>query len=206
MISFNEQIELYEEMMKHPYVDLYQCSLSMLKRRMDGGQISSGSQIEEAHKNEIKQYEDPNSLNSKLLTKTKEIMQRNNASKNTKTSLPKKYKLFNGFVGEYCCHHQMNGSLGKHYDDAPGLVILYSIGCTANFYVKSPRIQQENGITFKFESGDVFIFDCSEKAKILHAVISIDAHSCPTELQQRYAKLGEHRYSLQTRMEPTEDE
>ena len=185
--------------MKHPYVDLYHCSLFLAEQKKKSGEISSATQTAEFHQNELKKYEDASSIYSKLLSKTIKIIEEKHKLKKIKTSLPRQYALSNGFVAEYCCHDQLNGSMGKHYDDEPGFVILYSLGCTANFFIKSTKMKQR---IFGFESGDVFVFDCSEEAKILHAVDSIESGSCPQELVQKYEKLGCHRYSLQTRMQP----
>ena len=47
-----------------------------------------------------------------------------------------------------------------------------SLGCTANFMVKGPNMSDKE--VFKFNSGDMLVFDPSTEANILHEVKSID--------------------------------
>ena len=70
------------------------------------------------------------------------------------------------------------GNLGNHIDRSTSLVYLFSVGCTANFYIHGPNMEKERVI--KFKSGDMLLFDASETAKIVHGVVSIDHTStCP---------------------------
>ena len=53
-------------------------------------------------------------------------------------------------------------------------VYLLSLGCSANFIVKGPTNNEKK--EFKFQSGDVLVFDPSSNAGILHGVSSINVN------------------------------
>jgi len=58
-------------------------------------------------------------------------------------------------------------------------VYLLNLGCSANFIVKGP-VNNEKKKEFKFQSGDVLVFDPSSNAGILHGVSSINVNDFPT--------------------------
>jgi hypothetical protein len=56
--------------------------------------------------------------------------------------------------------------------------------------------------TFKFNSGDLLVFDPSTEASILHGVVNIDGEdSCPVELRKEFPILQGHRYGVQCRVQ-----
>merc|ERR1712113_1249984 len=97
-----------------------------------------------------------------------------------------------------------NGSLANHCDELnASIVFLYSIGCTANFYIHSPQMKGDkyrDGKLFKFKSGDMLFFDASKAAQIIHGIDSIDdGSSCPQQLKQKYKHLAQSRIGVQIR-------
>lgn len=90
-----------------------------------------------------------------------------------------------------------DGRFPPHIDHCnDSFVYLLSLGCTANFMVKGPAMQERK--TFKFHSGDLLVFNASSQAAILHGVMSIDGEeSCPEELKPWLRK---HRYGVQLRL------
>ena len=100
------------------------------------------------------------------------------------------------------CHHLSlgairyvanNGSFPDHVDHCNNsFVFLLSLGCTANFAV--------SGGVFRFDSGDVLIFDASTKANLVHGVRSIVPESCPVDLAKRFPTLQTHRFGIQCRV------
>jgi len=77
-------------------------------------------------------------------------------------------------------------------------VYLVSLGCTANFMVKGPNMSDKE--VFKFNSGDMLVFDPSTEANILHEVKSIDENTCPPKLAETYPLLENTRYGMQHRV------
>ena len=67
-------------------------------------------------------------------------------------------------------------------------VYLASLGCTANFLVKGPRMAEKR--TFKFRSGDLLVFNASTSAALLHGVCGIDEASCPHSLAERLSRVA----------------
>ena len=94
-----------------------------------------------------------------------------------------------------------DGKFPPHIDHCQNsYVYLTSLGCTANFMVKGPNMTIKRD--FKFNSGDMLIFDASTEAKILHGVTSIDS-SITTESQEigkLFPVLTNHRYGVQCRL------
>ena len=82
-------------------------------------------------------------------------------------------------------------------------VVLFSLGCTANFHIKSPGMPQKESIVMK--SGDVLVFDPSSEAAILHGVDSIenDGGTCRarwTEFGENFEVLCNSRFGVQCRV------
>ena len=93
------------------------------------------------------------------------------------------------------------GAFPPHVDHCgESLVFLASLGCTANFMVKSPAMEEK--MRFKFHSGDLLVFNASTKAALLHAVVSIDEGCSPTGnmLAEKFPVLQTHRFGVQCRM------
>ena len=89
-----------------------------------------------------------------------------------------------------------NGMISKHCDKKKEIIFLYSLGCTALFFVKGKSMN--DGLVFDFESGDCLIFDASKNADVVHGIDSIQADSCPQHLQ-KYSFLTDSRICVQTR-------
>ncbi|ETO14529.1 hypothetical protein RFI_22839 [Reticulomyxa filosa] len=90
------------------------------------------------------------------------------------------------------------GTLTEHVDVKSNWVVLYSLGNSANFTVKSPQMQQKKA--FSFNSGDVLVFDASEKAKIKHGITHIIEDTVPSALVDCCPELKEWRVSIQFRV------
>ena len=65
-----------------------------------------------------------------------------------------------------------NGNLGRHTDKDDSLVYLISLGCTAQFLIKTPEMDDDT-VIFDFNNGDVLYFDASPSANIEHGILSI---------------------------------
>ena len=96
------------------------------------------------------------------------------------------------------------GKLVGHCDKVVGWVVLFSLGCSANFFVKTKNINKK----FEFESGDALIFNGGSQYNVFHGITSIVPDSCPTHfmleddlqsnrvsIQFRQTVLNEHYYS-----------
>merc|ERR1712062_334574 len=92
------------------------------------------------------------------------------------------------------------GKFPPHIDHCKNsFVYLTSLGCTANFMVKTPCMEEKN--VFKFNSGDFLVFDASTEAAILHGVLSIDDETtCPKELGNKFDVMKNHRFGVQCRV------
>mmetsp|Transcript_39471 Transcript_39471/g.48854 ORF Transcript_39471/g.48854 Transcript_39471/m.48854 type:complete len:265 (-) Transcript_39471:46-840(-) len=97
------------------------------------------------------------------------------------------------------------GNMYRHYDNRPGYVMLYSIGCTVIFHVKGPKMgnnYKDNGIQFEMRSGDILFFSASAKSRIEHGVDKVINNTCPNDLINKDIscnKLKNIRVSIQTR-------
>ena len=92
-----------------------------------------------------------------------------------------------------------NHSLPEHIDHCTSFVYLLSLGCTANFMVKGPNMGCKK--MFKFNSGDLLVFNASTEGAILHGITNIDDEtSCPVELGNKFTVLQKHRYGVQCRV------
>ena len=142
----------------------------------------------------------------KMANKTRGIIDRNYKFKNLKKDISK-YRVDNITALKY---PSINGQLGIHCDRNPSVVFLYSIGCTANFYVFGDKMRKnedkefvdkrKDGQVFKFKSGDMLFFDASNEANIQHGVISIDdSDSCPAYLKEKCKGIENFRISCQIR-------
>ena len=84
-------------------------------------------------------------------------------------------------------YHVPNGNFPDHIDHCNdnSFVYLLSLGCSTNFVVKGPKSDRQ---MFRFNSGDVLVFDPSSDAAIVHGVKSINGDdyplNCPDEFQQ----------------------
>ena len=85
-----------------------------------------------------------------------------------------------------------------HCNDG-SLVFLFSLGCAANFRVRSPAMVRFREV--EMQSGDALVFDPSSEAAITHEVGAIGhEESCPLGLGGRFAELQRHRYGVQCRV------
>ena len=124
-----------------------------------------------------------------------------------------------------------NGRFPAHIDHCKdSFVYLVSLGCTANFMVKGPNMEEKK--YFRFNSGDMLVFNASSEAAILHEVVGIvgdtkdneiileqttttgnsleqthdqilaEDHdsSCPIALANTFPILQRHRYGVQCRV------
>ena len=119
--------------------------------------------------------------------------------KDLETKIPNKDSLIMARM-KALNYRSPNGCISRHCDNEKGWVILYSIGCTANFFVgyKTSKV----GIEFGFNSGDILVFNSSKRSGIWHGVDSVVSNSCPTHLLNKNSdchKLQNVRISLQTR-------
>ena len=113
-----------------------------------------------------------------------------------------KFKLF-------CCdaltYQYPDGSLSRHCDGRRdrSVVFLYSLGCTAKFYVHTPEMggdAYKDGKVLDFQSGDMLFFEATKAASMVHGVDSVDeASTCPPALKRAHAELAQSRVSLQIR-------
>ena len=77
-------------------------------------------------------------------------------------------------------------------------VVLFSLGCTADFHVKTPGTAQHS---FEMQSGEILVFDPSSEAAIMHGVAGVGgAQSCARELGDRFEALRGSRYGVQCRV------
>ena len=94
-----------------------------------------------------------------------------------------------------------DGKFPPHIDHCKNsFVYLTSLGCTANFMVKGLNMEIKRD--FKFNSGDLLVFDASTEAKILLGVSGIDT-SITAESKQigkLFPVLENHRYAVQCRL------
>ena len=92
------------------------------------------------------------------------------------------------------------GHFPAHIDHCNySFVYLTSLGCTANFMVKTPSMETKR--IFKFNSGDLLVFDASTEAAVLHEVVSIDDEtSCPDEMGNVFEVMKTHRFGVQCRV------
>eukprot|EP00928_Gymnodinium_smaydae_P067808 TRINITY_DN50801_c0_g1_i1.p1 TRINITY_DN50801_c0_g1~~TRINITY_DN50801_c0_g1_i1.p1 ORF type:complete len:235 (+),score=26.97 TRINITY_DN50801_c0_g1_i1:49-753(+) len=99
------------------------------------------------------------------------------------------------------CYKAPDGKFPPHVDHCKdSLVFLTSLGCTANFMVKTPAMSEKT--FFKLHSGDMLVFNASSEAAVLHAVVSIDETGSRDAkcLGSRFDVLQNHRYGVQCRM------
>jgi len=97
-------------------------------------------------------------------------------------------------------YHAPDGRFPPHIDHCDNsFVYLMSLGCTANFMIKTPAMDEER--VFKFRSGDLLVFNASSAAAVLHGVLGIDDDgSCPVGLSSSFPVLEQHRYGVQCRL------
>ena len=86
------------------------------------------------------------------------------------TIIPKKESLIKRHM-KALNYRAPNGSISRHCDNEKGWVLLYSIGCIANFFVGYKS--KEKGTEFEFNSGDILLFNGSRRSGIYHGVDSI---------------------------------
>ena len=94
-----------------------------------------------------------------------------------------------------------DGKFPPHIDHCKNsFVYLTSLGCTANFMVKGPNMEIKRD--FKFNSGDLLVFDASTEANILHGVTGIDTTITAESKQigKLFPVLENHRYGVQCRL------
>ena len=89
-----------------------------------------------------------------------------------------------------------NGCFPEHIDHCndDSWVYLLSLGCSANFVVKSSSEKQQ----FRFRSGDVLVFDPSSDAAIIHGVSSI--YGDEAQLSDSPEDFQKFRFGVQCRV------
>ena len=134
------------------------------------------------------------SLVNTTVDNVSEIVMRNKLNKNVDLC---KYKSIGMGVIKYL---SPKGHFPAHIDHCNySFVYLTSLGCTANFLVKTPSMETKR--IFKFNSGDLLVFDASTEAAVLHEVVSIDdGTSCPDELGNAFDVMKTHRFGVQCRV------
>ena len=134
------------------------------------------------------------SLVNTMVDRVNDIAMRNKLSKNVDLC---KYKSIGMGVIKYL---SPTGHFPAHIDHCNhSFVYLTSLGCTANFMVKTPSMETKR--IFKFNSGDLLVFDASTEAAVLHEVVSIDdGTSCPDELGSVFDVMKTHRFGVQCRV------
>eukprot|EP01084_Bolivina_argentea_P124501 220609_1 len=151
--------------------------------------------------NKVSLYYTPeqNSVYNHLVNKANDIINRNHHYFETNVWMIElnKYKLIKMSAIKY---PSPNGHFAPHIDHDNSFVYLASIGCIANFMVKGPNMKNKK--VFKFNSGDLLIFNASTKAANVHGVISIDnTSSCPVQLANEFQILKNHRIGIQCRVQ-----
>merc|ERR1711890_165071 len=110
------------------------------------------------------------SMISDMVVKANEILERNDLGSHGNANLGKWRSLSMAAIK----YESPHGHFPPHIDHCNNsFVYLMSLGCTANFMVKGPRMEARKN--FKFRSGDLLVFNASTEAAILHGVMSIDA-------------------------------
>lgn len=130
------------------------------------------------------------SVISGMVGKANAIMNQSNSSLDLR-----KYKSLSMAAIRY---KSPDGRFPPHLDHCNNsFVYLMSLGCTANFMVKGPNMEDKRDI--KFHSGDLMVFNASTEAAILHGVMSIEPGTCPEALGKAFPVLQNHRYGVQCR-------
>jgi len=106
-------------------------------------------------------------------------------------NIPPAYRIDYITSFKYSCS---KGKLTGHCDKVTGWVVLFSLGCAANFWVKGKEMRSKH--SFAFESGDVLIFNGGSEFNIQHGITSISAGTAPSHFQ---GSLDEWRVSIQFR-------
>eukprot|EP01084_Bolivina_argentea_P251823 422510_1 len=140
-----------------------------------------------------------------IINKTVSFINNNLHSKNKNINFPKgnNYK-FNNFKAKQ--YSVPNGNIFNHCDTQKGWVLLFSIGCTPNFYVQHKQYTPKEWLLLKddikvdFTSGSVIVFDSSKQAGIFHRIDSIENDTCPIQVEQKCPKLKINRIGLQVRL------
>lgn len=103
----------------------------------------------------------------------------------------------------YCsCSPTIGSVLPPHVDHCNdgSWVFVFSLGCAATFYIKSPGMEERH--TFEMKSGDALVFNPSSEAGILHGVAGVrEAESCERGgLGERFEVMRGSRYGVQCRV------
>eukprot|EP01083_Nonionella_stella_P161181 527600_1 len=85
----------------------------------------------------------------------------------------------------------VDGKIEAHCDCRKGYVMIFSVGLTANFNVKSPKMQSTN--KFECRNGDCLVFDTSKEADIVHEISSIKPNSYHSSLATKYPRFRRSR-------------
>lgn len=103
------------------------------------------------------------------------------------------------------------GRLTGHCDKILGWVVLFSLGCTAKWWLQSPQLAKTGAantmprscfsLVIDFESGDVLVFNGGTEWNIFHGIDTIVANTAP----QFLPTLSESRISLQLRQTERND-
>ena len=95
-----------------------------------------------------------------------------------------------------CVLYPLNSKLGRHCDNVDGWVILFSLGCSVEFYIQVCSNENNKGTVYTMKSGDIIIFEAGNDARVLHGVDKVIPQTCPKFLQ-KYLQNG--RIGLQLR-------
>ena len=121
------------------------------------------------------------------------------ASKKLKTDIP----IYNGINGvrmqgmKGLQYHYTDGQLCDHLDCRDGYVVIWSLGCRCNFFIKSPEMEKYK--TVHINSGDIIMF---ASAGLQHGITNIDRNTCNNEiLSNKYPIMNDVRISMQIRFQ-----
>jgi len=105
-------------------------------------------------------------------------------------TIPPEYKI--DYITSFK-YPKEEGCLTGHCDKIEGWVVLFSLGCTARFFIKGPEMARKT--TINFESGDALVFNGGTEYDIFHGITEILANTCPIHLPE----ITDMRVSIQFR-------
>ena len=108
-----------------------------------------------------------------------------------KTKIPtniKKLKIDRIKGLEYDC---IGGKIEPHCDCRKGYIMIFSLGHTANFYIKGANMIKKK--EFECNNGDCLLFDTSKDADIIHCITSIKPNSYNRRLAEIYPRFRQSR-------------
>ena len=171
--SIEEQIELFDYIQSHDRTDwnapraLYPTPKTLRFRRVIDEESSEDKNNEHPYMPHLNYKFGQKSVVTEMISKANEII-RGNIPRVDDVDLSH-YKNISMAAIQY---DVPNGRMAAHIDHCQNsFVCLMSLGCTANFMVKGPNMGEKR--IFKFNSGDLLVFNASTEAAILHEVVGI---------------------------------